>query len=164
LAQIRSQPFFEARDKSADLIEFYGLSGLGNAESANLIVDDVDFAKNTVQVLRVKTGQGFLIPIYPQLLPLLTRLHAEAISRGDKKLFQVKEAETALENACRRLGFPHFTPRSLRRMFITRALELGIDVKVVAELQGHRDGGKLILQTYSHVNRPHLESMAQRLK
>ena len=44
-----------------------------------------------------------------------------------------------------------------------RAIELGVDVKVIAEWQGHRDGGKLILQTYSHVNRPHSERMAQLL-
>ena len=37
--------------------------------------------------------------------------------------------------------------RSFRRMFITRAIEKGVDVKVIAEWQGHRDGGRLILQT-----------------
>ena len=46
-------------------------------------------------------------------------------------------------------------------MFITRAIELGVDVKVIAEWQGHRDGGKLILDTYSHVNRVHSQRMAQ---
>ena len=66
-----------------------------------------------------------------------------------------------LGNACKRLGFPNFTHRSLRRMFITRAIELGVDVKTIAEWQGHRDGGKLILQTYSHVNPVHSNRMAQ---
>ena len=46
-------------------------------------------------------------------------------------------------------------------MFITRAIELGVDVKVIAEWQGHRDGGKLILQTYSHVRPEHSNRMAQ---
>ena len=46
-------------------------------------------------------------------------------------------------------------------MFITRAIERGVDVKVIAEWQGHRDGGKLILDTYSHVNRVHSHRMAQ---
>ena len=46
-------------------------------------------------------------------------------------------------------------------MFITRAIERGVDVKVIAEWQGHRDGGKLILQTYSHVNPVHSNRMAQ---
>lgn len=46
-------------------------------------------------------------------------------------------------------------------MFIVRAIERGVDVKVIAEWQGHRDGGRLILQTYSHVRRPHSQRMAQ---
>jgi hypothetical protein len=45
-------------------------------------------------------------------------------------------------------------------MFTTRAIELGVDVKVIAEWQGHKDGGKLILDTYSHVNRVHSQRMA----
>jgi hypothetical protein len=45
-------------------------------------------------------------------------------------------------------------------MFITRAIERGVDVKVIAQWQGHRDGGKLILDTYSHVRQPHSERMA----
>jgi hypothetical protein len=36
-----------------------------------------------------------------------------------------------------------------------------VDVKVIAEWQGHRDGGKLILDTYSHVNRAHSDRMAR---
>jgi hypothetical protein len=45
-------------------------------------------------------------------------------------------------------------------MFITRCIERGIDVKVIAQWQGHRDGGKLILDTYSHVNPIHSQRMA----
>jgi hypothetical protein len=36
-----------------------------------------------------------------------------------------------------------------------------VDVKLIAEWQGHRDGGKLILETYSHVNPVHSQRMAQ---
>ena len=45
-------------------------------------------------------------------------------------------------------------------MFITRAIERGVDVKVIAQWQGHRDGGKLILDTYSHVRPEHSDRMA----
>ena len=80
----------------------------------------------------------------------------------DARLLQkISDAKKALTGACRRLGYAPFSQRSLRRMFITRAIELGVDVKVIAEWQGHRDGGKLILDTYSHVNRVHSQRMAQ---
>ena len=48
-------------------------------------------------------------------------------------------------------------------MFITRAIEKGMDVKVIAQFQGHTDGGKLILSTYSHVRNTHAEDMAKLL-
>jgi hypothetical protein len=45
-------------------------------------------------------------------------------------------------------------------MFITRAIERGVDIKCIAQWQGHKDGGKLILETYSHVNPVHSKRMA----
>jgi hypothetical protein len=41
------------------------------------------------------------------------------------------------------------------------AIERRIDVKVIAEWQGHKDGGKLILDTYSHVRPAHSAEMAK---
>lgn len=38
--------------------------------------------------------------------------------------------------------------------------ERGVDVKVIAQWQGHRNGGKLILDTYSQVRPEHSERMA----
>jgi hypothetical protein len=49
-------------------------------------------------------------------------------------------------------------------MFVTRAIEVGADVKVIADWQGHKDGGKLILDTYSHVNPAHSRRMAELLR
>ena len=46
-------------------------------------------------------------------------------------------------------------------MFITRVIQKGVDVKVIGEWQGHKDGGKLILDTYSHVRPVHSEQMAK---
>ena len=45
-------------------------------------------------------------------------------------------------------------------MFITRAIEKGVDVKVIGDWQGHQDRGRLILQTYSHVRAVHSQRMA----
>ena len=45
-------------------------------------------------------------------------------------------------------------------MHVVRCIEKGVDIKVIAEWQGHRDGGKLILSTYSHVNPVHSNRMA----
>lgn len=98
------------------------------------------------------------MPLFPQLRPLLERLcHGKA---HDEPVFRIADAKKSLAGACRRLSYPLFSQRSLRRMFIVRAIERGVHVKVIAEWQGHRDGGKLILDTYGHVNRVHSQRMA----
>jgi integrase len=159
VADIRGQRFNADAEQSADFVEFLGLAGLGQAEAASIKRSDVDLDALRIIVYRHKTDVGFVIPIYPQLRPLVEKLCKG--KKHDERLFSINESRKALCNACKRLGFPSFTHRSLRRMFITRAIEKGVDVKVIAEWQGHRDGGKLILQTYSHVNPVHSNRMAQ---
>lgn len=157
---IRSQEFNgHDADESADFVEFVGLAGLGQAEASALTWPDIDWQREQVITFRHKTKSGFAIPLYPQLRPLLEKRHAQR-SPGDDRVFKIKDAKRAIAAACKRLGFPAFSHRSFRRMFIVRAIERGVDVKVIAEWQGHRDGGKLILDTYSHVNRAHSQRMA----
>jgi integrase len=159
---IRSQEFNgHGAEESADFIEFCGLAGLGQAEVSGMQRAHVDLDSNRIAIFRHKTSVAFHVPIYPQLRPLLEKL-CEG-KKPNQHLFGIGQARAALENACERLEFPPFTHRSLRRMFVTRCLELGVDVKTVSEFQGHRDGGKLILDTYSHVRQPHAQRMAQLL-
>jgi integrase len=159
IADVRAQQFNADAQNSADFLEFMGRAGLGQAEASSLTRADVDFDTGYIITFRHKTSTGFTIPIFPQLRPLLVRL-CEGKSNGDP-IFKVHDAKKALAGACRRLNYPPFSQRSFRRMFVTRAIQLGIDVKVVAEWQGHKDGGKLILDTYSHVNPSHSQRMAQ---
>ena len=115
------------------------------------------------------------MPIFPQSEALVARLFNRTTNPTDP-IFPVnlskskngkgncsRDAKKALQAACKRLGLPASTQRSLRRMFITRCIEKGIDVKVIAQWQGHHDGGKLILGTYSHVRNTHPEEMAKLL-
>lgn len=158
VANIRAQPFNGLAEASGDFVEFLGLAGLGQAEAASLTRADIDLAAGRITTFRHKTSTGFAIPIYPQLRPLIEKLTKGKAAH--ERLFKIDNARKALTSACTRLKLPSFTHRSLRRMFITRAIERGVDVKVIAEWQGHRDGGKLILQTYSHIRRPHSDRMA----
>jgi len=158
VADIRGQRFNADSEASGDFLEAMGLLGLGQAELSGLRRRDVDLQNGRIFVKRQKTGKRFPIPVYPQARDLIERLCQG--KDHDERLFPIDNARKALGNACKRLKFPHFSQRSLRRMFITRAIEKGIDVKVIAAWQGHRDGGKLILDTYSHVRAPHSQRMA----
>jgi integrase len=159
VADIRAQRLNADAQDSGDFLEAMGLLGLGQAELSSLRRGDVDLGREQIIVYRHKTDQGFAIPLYPQARPLIETLCPD--KEHDHRLFRIDDARKALGSACRRLKFPHFSQRSFRRMFITRALERGIDVKVLAQWQGHTDGGKLILDTYSHVRPLHSQRMAQ---
>jgi integrase len=156
---IRAQEFNgHGAEESADFIEFCGLAGLGQAEVAAIKRSDIDLDAERIIVYRHKTDTGFVIPVYPQLRSLIEKLCKGR--RPNEHLFSIGQARMAISNACRRLELPPFTHRSLRRMFITLALERGIDVQTIARWQGHRDSGQLILSTYGHVRQEHSQRMA----
>jgi integrase len=160
IASVRSQQFNgHGADDSADFLEFLGLAGLGQAEASALTRADVDFDAGRIITFRHKTTTGFAVPLYPQVRPLLEKICAGRTH--NERVFKPRDAKKALAAACRRLNFPAFSQRSLRRMFIVRALERGVDPKTVSEWQGHRDGGSLLLRTYSHVRPVHSQRMAQ---
>lgn len=158
---IRAQKFNADAAESADFVEFLGLAGLGQAEAGALTWGDIDWNGERIITFRHKTSSGFAIPLYPQLRTLLERLRGRESHSPDEAVFKIKNAKKAISGACKRLGLARFSHRSFRRMFITRAIEKGVDIKVIAEWQGHKDGGKLILDTYSHVNPRHSQRMAK---
>ncbi len=162
VTDIRAQKFSPDAEESADFVEFIGYAGLGQAETSALRWSDIDWQREQIVTFRHKTKSGFAIPLYPQVRPVLERRHAQR-APGDDRVFHILNAKKAIAATCKRLGLAAYSHRSFRRMFITRAIELGVDVKVIAEWQGHKDGGKLILGTYSHVNRVHSQRMAQRM-
>ena len=153
VANIRAQDLNVGAEESADFIECAGLAGLGQAEVRSLALDDIDWDKNRIRVRRQKTDQLFYLPLYPHLKPLLEKLRKKFPEKAprDQRLFKIKDARKALANACVRLGFPAFTQRNIRQVLIRRLWQSGVDYKLISKWQGHQDGGKLILDTYTEV-------------
>jgi integrase len=160
VASIRAQQYNADAEESADFVEFLGLAGLGQAEASALTRGDVDWRRQTITTFRHKTKSGFEIPLYPQLRDLVRR-RTQNLKSPNEPIFNIRSAKKAIANACTRLNLPQYSHRSFRRMFITCAIERGVDVKTIAQWQGHKDGGKLILTTYSHVNPVHSHRMAR---
>jgi integrase len=160
LAAVRAEKKNRKGVASGDFLEFQGRAGLGQAEASELRWSDIDFGTDEMKIQRVKTGKHFTVPLYPKLRPLLVRLRSEAEAQAikdnrefqnDERVFIIDNARKALTNACERLGLPPFTQRNLRQMFIVDAYRAGVDVKTIAKWQGHQDGGKLIMDTYTEV-------------
>lgn len=146
------------QDDSADFAEFLGRAGIGQAEAVGLNWEDIDEQRDVIHYRRKKTGRDFSTPIFPWLKPLLKRLRKAAGPNPRGPVFKVKNVKKALRGATQRLGLPHFTQRNLRAMRIKRLWEQGVDVKVIATWQGHSDGGKLIMGTYTEVFGSNAES------
>jgi len=161
VASVRSVPTSDTRDASADLIEFMGKAGLGQGECAGLRWQDINFQTGKIVIVRQKTGHEFSVPIFETVRPLLERMHSERKEpKPTDPVFKIKDPKKGLEAACKRLNLPKYSARALRRMFITRCLELGIDAQTIASWQGHRDGGQLILKVYARVSEEHTRRMA----
>jgi integrase len=149
---------------SADYVELAGTLGLGQAELSAIRRQDIDLKANQIRLYRHKSKQQFTIPIFPDARPIIERRLANMEDSPTARLLPQDNCRKAMEGACRRLNFPHFEPRSLRRFHITRSLRAGIDAPTVGAWQGHRDGGKLVLKVYqAEVNDAHSQRMAAML-
>lgn len=153
VADIRAQRFNAEAEDSADFVEFEGLAGLGQAEASSLKWGDIDWTRNVLHIQRRKTSERFPVPIYEWLKPLLVRLEKKLASppAPSTKVFKIKDAKKALAAACKRLGFHPFTQRNIRASLIRRLWQSAVDIKLISKWQGHQDGGKLILNTYTEV-------------
>lgn len=152
VASIRAQRFTDHAEESADFVEFLGRAGLGQAEAAAVRLSDIEWTNDGFAVRRQKTDALFYVPIYPELRPLLERIQ-KRLGRGsaNRRLFTIRDAKKSLQAACERLGYPRFSQRSLRRFHIGRLWRAGVDRKLIGKWQGHRDGGKLIIDTYTEI-------------
>jgi integrase len=130
-----------------------GLAGLGQAEASSLVWGDVDWEKEELAIRRRKTKTLFYPPLYPDLKPLIRRLYNRYPEQPslETPIFRIHDARKALTNACSRLKYPHFTQRSIRAYHIGRLWKKRVDIKLIARWQGHQDGGKLLLNTYTEV-------------
>jgi integrase len=149
--------------ESGELCRFALAFGVGQKEIKNLRGEHVDFVRNVVSFVRQKTGRAFQVPVLRHAAPFLASLKAAGRIQPGKPVFEWRNFEKALHNACERLKMPIYTPRSLRRSFIIYCLEAGIDARVVAKWQGHRDA-KLILDTYGNfVSKEHEKAQIAKL-
>ena len=92
------------------------------------------------------------VPIVPELKRLLAFLKTRD-QNPDRLGFvlNVREAQKALDRACRKLGIKKLSHHSFRYLFASSAIERGLDIPTVSRWLGHRDGGSLAKKTYGHL-------------
>jgi integrase len=171
---IRQQPTWEEAWKlieevnnqapeSGEILRFILAFGVGQKEVKNLCGEHIDLQRHVVNFVRQKTGKAFSVPIFEHAKPLISSLVTAGRIQAGVPVFAWRDPDQALHGACERLKMQEYTPRSLRRTFIINALEHGIEARVVAKWQGHRDA-KLILDTYgAFVSKEHEQAQIAKL-
>ena len=150
---------------AANLVEFLAYSGCRLGEAANVKWRDVDFDKGTMvirgdPIVGTKGGGGSrTIPIFPALEELLRRL-----PRLSDRVLHSISCYIAIKRGCHLCGLTPLTHHDLRHLFATRCLQSGVDVPTVSRWLGHKDGGVLVLQTYSEYCSVHSQAMAQKVQ
>lgn len=160
-------------------------TGLRVGELLALTWEDIDFAKGILTVSKSchdewengeykkaidtpKTENAYRVVPIPK--PLLQRLkELKKHGAGDYVVggktdqgAPVRSYQRTFELLLKRLGLPHRGFHALRHTFATRALEVGMDVKTLAELLGHSNP-TITLKRYAHSLLEHKTEMMNRL-
>lgn len=108
-----------------------------------------------------------VIPIPRQLLGSMKELKRKTgcpfvVTGKTEYGAQVRSYQKTFENLLKRLGIAHKGFHALRHTFATRALEVGMDVKTLSEILGHRDPATT-LRRYAHSLMEHKTEMMNKV-
>jgi integrase len=155
----------------ADFVEGLAFTGMRQGEANEVEWRDLIFTPDAGEIVvrgDAQTGTknwsvSHRIPMTPDARELFWRMRSKRKSEpATAKVFRVREAQKALDNACKKVGAPRITHHDLRHLFATVAIENGVDIPTVSRWLNHKDGGALAMKTYGHLRREH--SMAAALK
>lgn len=147
-------------------------TGLRIGELLALTWNDIDFdnglLKINKEVYKIKQNGVYetiidkpktkssarIIPIPKVLLAKLKELKKKSkyehiISTNKNTIVGTRSYQRTYENILKRLNIQYKNFHSLRHTFATRAVEIGIDVKSLAEIMGHKNP-TVTLQRYTH--------------
>lgn len=168
LEEIRTAGAWCSRD-CADLVEGLAVTGARKNEAAEIEWRDLDFDAGAI-VLRgdpetgTKNWKIHRAPMIPAASALFERIRAE---RPDElltaKVFRVKEAQRAIDGACKRVGIPRFTHHDLRHLFATVCIESGVDAQTVAKFLNQKSGTALVERIYTHPRDEHVFAQARKV-
>jgi integrase len=162
------------RIDAADLVRFLAYSGCRINEAANVKRDDVDLQAGTIRICGdpvngTKNSESRTIPIIRPCMTFAPDYWKTSANRGMSNE-EGRGICSSLPNAVKlspmraqRLECLRSAITILRHLFTTRAIEAQIPIPTVARWLGHKDGGALLMRTYSHLLDAHSKAMAQRM-
>lgn len=151
-----------ASKEAAAYIGFLAYAGCRHGQAKALMWENVSEEWITFDsgVSGTKGAAQRRLPLFEPLRKVLEPLRYKGATGP---IFAMQSPRIALANACQRLGVPHLRLHDLRHFFATFAIESGVDIPTVAKWLGHKDGGALLIRTYSHIRDEHSRESAKKL-
>jgi integrase len=136
----------------ADLLRGLAFAGMRKGEAAQIEWRDIDFKAGEIIVrgdpeTGTKNWTVRRVPLIADARALFEQMREQ---RSDEpamaKVFRVREAQKAIDNAAKKLGITRIVHYDLRHFFATACIEAGVDIPTIAHWLGHKDGGVLAVK------------------
>ena len=146
------------------LTTIYSL-GLRRSELINLRLSDISFKRDTVEIINSKGKKDRVLPLPKKLKELITIYYREYrpeqwLIEGQKtgKQYSASSVGKIFKKYLSRVLKNHnFTPHSLRHSYATHLLDMGVDLRIIQELLGHKSSKTT--EIYTHVSMRNLKNV-----
>lgn len=144
----------QLHNQLSDIIILALNTGMRKGEILSLKIQDVDFFRKTLIVMKSKTKRKRTIPLNNVAFELLVKnskvvpISGYVFSTGKGSRITARNLSRAFDKAVRKANVDNFRFNDLRHTFATRLVQAGVDIYKVSKLLGHTDISTT--QRYAH--------------
>lgn len=147
------------------MIYLLAYSGLRPSDVIDIEKEDINLKDMLLTYYSSKTTKEFIVPLFPELKPILEKRINEL---NDEKIFNyasVREMGKAFSRYLKSIGLNNkgYNLRTFRKSFATTAFESGIDIVSTSALLGHSNI-RTTKKYYTHVARKKLSKELRKIK
>lgn len=140
-------------------------TGMRKGEILDLKWADLNMDNRVITIKRTKNNEIRTIPMNNLLYSTLNHLcngctNGQPVFTYDGKPLQ--DIRRSFETACRNAGIEDFRFHDLRHTFASRLVMVGVNIRTVQELMGHKD--IRMTMRYSHLSDSHLKNAVKKLE
>ncbi len=129
-----------ARDKEQyKAIKILVMTGLRAGELIRLQHEDFDLKRNILYITNTKGRRVDKIPLHPELKLFYEINWAEAERSGKVVPYQRIDSLKFFRRFLEREGYPHYSIHELRKTFLTRLANGGVDIYYIQKVARHKD-------------------------
>ena len=139
------------------IVKFALKTGTRKEEILSLKWINIDFVKNTIELLNTKSGKKRVIPLPRSLKKILLKLKKQSASEyvfvNPKTGTRYKDIKRSFNHAVKMSGIEKLRFHDLRHTFATRLIEKSVDIVVAKELLGHANISTTMIYVHSDAER-----------